>query len=224
MAATPDPAAAATFDRSGGNWPRRLCVLALAVPGVLALSGLAAGVLSQIVIGGGYDQEVLAELHRPLIVPCLVAVVAGLAGAVAWWAAFVRRRTPGWAPAPFVAAMTVSLAVAFAVAGPSEAELEDRWTRRLSGLTLSDPFAPRPSDAPEDYKVTRQWTTSQNPAAACPALQQELSAWFGVNLQRDATTACFMSAVHGRDLLTASLHSLGTPALTALNVSLQYAL
>src|SRR5688572_32094840 len=103
MAPTLGPAAPATLDRSGGNWPRRLCLLALAVPGVLALSGLAAGVLSQIVIGGGYDQEVQAELHRPLIVPCLVAVVAGLAGAVAWWAAFVRRRTPQWAPAPFVA-------------------------------------------------------------------------------------------------------------------------
>ena len=227
MAPKPDPATPAPFDRAGGDWSRRLCALALAVFGVLALSGLAAGVLSQVVIGAEYDQEVQAELYRPLIVPCLVAVVAGGAGAVAWWSAFVRRTTPRWVPAPFVAVMAVSLAVAFAVAGPSEAELEDRWTKRLSGLRLSDAFAPRPPDptlAAEDYRVTRQWTTAQDPSAACPAVQQAVSAWFGVSAQREATTACFLSAIDGHDLLTVGLDPSGTPALTRLTVSLQYAL
>lgn len=159
--------------------------------------------------------------------PCLVAVAAGGAGAVAWWSAFVRRSSPSWVPATLVAVMVVFLAVAFAVTGPSEAELEDRWTKRLSGLRFTDTFAPRPPDpsgASEGYRVTRQWTTPQDPATACPAVQQAVSAWFGVGVQRDATTGCFLSAVQGRDRLTVSLDSLTTPAPTTLTVSLTYAL
>ena len=119
MTPKPGTAAPAAFDRSGGEWSRRLCALALAVLGLLALLGLAVGVLSQVVIGAEYAQEVDAELNRPLIVPCLVAVVAGGAGAVSWWSTFLRGATPAWVPALFVAAMVVSLAMAFALARPS---------------------------------------------------------------------------------------------------------
>src|SRR5688500_10651460 len=139
MAPQPDPSAGPVpVDRSGGVWSRRLYGIAVAGLGVLALSGLAAGVLSQVVIGGEYGPEVEAELSRPLIVPSLVSVLAVAAGAVSWWAAFIRKATPRWMPAPFLATAAIALAVAFAMAGPSEVELEDRWTRRLSGLRLPD--------------------------------------------------------------------------------------
>jgi hypothetical protein len=227
MAQTPGPEAGGLVGRTSADWPRRLWALALAVLGLLALSGLAAGVLSQVVIGGDYDQEVQAKLSRPLIVPCFVAVVAGLAGAVAWWAAFLRGSARRWLPAPFVAVLAVSLGVAFAVAGPSERDLQDRWTKRLSGLRLSDTFTPRPPDpllVTEDYRVVRQWMTAQDPEAACPALQQVLSAWFGFDVKRQGTTPCFLSAVHGTDLVTASFAPFGTPPVTTLTVDLQYAL
>lgn len=226
MARQPDPPAGPVpVDRSGGVWSRRLYGMAVAVLGVLALSGLAAGVLSQVVIGAEYSGEVEAELFRPLIVPSLVAVLAVAAGAVTWWAAFVRKATSRWLPAPILATAAIALAVAFAMAGPSEVELEDRWTKRLSGLRLSDAFAPRPPDpsiGPEDYRVTRSWTTAQDPAVACPSLQQVLSAWFGVSVEREGTSTCFLSAVDGHDRLSVSLDSSQTPR--TLTVGLEYAL
>lgn len=212
-------------DRSGGVWSRRLYGSAVAVLGVLALSGLAAGVLSQVVIGAEYSREVEAELLRPLIVPSLVAVLAVAAGAVTWWAAFVRKSVPPWVPAPFLATTAIALAVAFAMAGPSEAELEERWTKRLSGLRLPDAFAPRPPDpsiGPEDYRVTRSWTTTQDPAVTCLSLQQALSAWFGVSVEGESTSTCLLSAVDGHDRLSVSLDSSRTPR--TLIVGLEYAL
>ncbi len=72
--------------------------------------------------------------------------------------------------------------------------------------------------------MTRQWTTAEDPVAACPAVQQALSAWFGASVQREETTVCYFSAVDGHDLLTVNLNSSETPARTTLTVHLEYAL
>lgn len=130
------------LDRTGRDWPRRLYGVALLAFGGLALCGLGVGVASQVVPFSGYDHEVEAELNRPLILPCLVAVVTAGAGAVAWWLAFVRKSTPRVTPAPFVAVTILTLGAAFALGGPSEAELERRWADRLHTLQLPSSFAP----------------------------------------------------------------------------------
>ena len=213
------------LDGMGSDWPRRVYGTALLAFGGLALIGLVAGVGSQVVFFAEYDQQVEAELYRPLIVPCLVAVIAAGAGAVAWWLAFPRRSAPRWVPAPFVALILLSLGAAFTLQGPSEAELDRRWADRLRALQPPAGFASvEPATVVSgDYMVARQWTTAEDPAAACPSLQQAVSAWFGVSVQRHATDVCFLSAVDGNDLLRVDIHRTdATPALTLVTVSISY--
>lgn len=213
-------------DSKGREWPRSLYGMALLAFGGLALVGVIAGVGSQIVVFAEYDRHVEAELYRPLIVPCLVAVVATGAGAVAWWLAFARRSAPPWAPAPFLAVILLSLGAAFTLQGPSEAELERRWSDRLRALQLPAGFASVEPDAPVvsgDYRAARQWTTAEDPAAACPSLQQAVSAWFGVSVHQQPTDGCFLSAVDGKDLVRVDIHRTdATPAVTLVTVSMSY--
>ena len=94
MPGIPDPAPPAPRPRWRVDGPRVMYGIAVLGVGTLALGGLAAGILSQVVLFGEYDQHVEAQLYRPLILPCLVALVATGAGAAAWLVSFLRKATP----------------------------------------------------------------------------------------------------------------------------------
>ncbi len=221
-----EPATSAP-DQPPVDWLRYLSGVAVVGGGILSGLGLVIGLMTQIVFFGDYGQLVEAERHRPLIVPCLVGLVAALAGAVAWWSAFRRGSVPRRVVAPFAVVTVVALLVAARSTGPGEAELERRWTAELARLELPRSFTPRTLQAgppSDDYEVARQWTTDLDPEAACAVLEPVLSDWFGTDVERQETSGCYLAGVRGEDLVSAAVNGPESHAPGTVVVRLAFAL
>ncbi len=212
------------------DWTRFLSGFGVLLVAAGAFFGLLRGVFSQIVLFSQYESLVEAELYRPSILPCLVALAAAGAGAVMWWLAFVKRRVWRSGIIPCLVVALGALVVAGVVSGPSEQELERKWAERLERLQLPVEFRPVPVDpalTSDRYEVSRHWATEQQPQQACGAVQRALESWLGsVSVVRAASDGCYLSAIDRDDSVSASFLFPGVedPGPTILEVRIAYAL
>ena len=130
---------------------------------------------------------------------------AAAAAGVAWRLAFVRERTsPLWV-VPGLVVAAVAVGAGLVLQGPSERELEARWTKQLAALRLPAGFTPLAEpDSSGAYVVSRQWATELTPEQACPALDQVLAEWTGATLRPFSGSGCHLSGIDGDDTVTAS--------------------
>lgn len=197
----------------------------LLLGGVAGL-GLATGVLSQIVLFGDQADQIEAALYRPLIVPCAIALAAAVMAGVAWWLAFLRERTSPLYVVPGLAVAAVAMIAGLALQGPSERELETRWTKQLAALRLPAGFTPLTEpDSSGEYVVSRQWATAMAPEQACPVLEQALAAWMGTTVGPSSSSGCQLSGIDGNDTVTASFEYRpeGATGPQVLGIALSYA-
>jgi hypothetical protein len=188
--------------------------------------GLATGVLSQIVVFGDEAAQAEAALYRPLIIPCAIALVAAVVAGVAWWLAFVRERTSPLYVVPALVVAAVAVFAGLALQGPSERELETRWTEQLAALRLPDGFTSLAEpDSSGDYVVSRQWATELAPEQACPLLERALAAWTDATLRPSSSSGCHLYGVDGDDAVTASFdfRPEGATGPQVLRIALFYA-
>lgn len=212
------------------DWSRYLSGFGTLVVAAAAFFGLLGGLTSQIVLFGEYEQRVEAKLYEPLILPCLVALVAAVAAAVTWRSAFVKGRAPRSRIVLYLAMALGSLLVAAVLIGPTERELEAGWTEKLERLQLPAEFTPVPVDPAlrsDRYAVSRHWATERKPEQVCDVVQLALESWLGsVSVDRVGSDGCYLSAVDGNDFVSTSFASPGVdaPGPEILEVRISYAL
>lgn len=191
------------------DWVRRLSGFGIVLLVAASFYGFIGGVLSQVVFFSQYESLVEAQRYRPLILPCLVALVAAVAAGIAWRAAFVKERTPRSGVVPWVSVSLGALVVAGVLMGPSERALEARWTKKLGRLELPAEFRPVPVDpalrSAGRYEVVRHWATEQQPEQICGAVQRALESWLASgSVNRAGDRGCYLSAVDGNDSVSTS--------------------
>lgn len=110
--------------------------------------------------------------------------------------------------------------------GPSERQLEARWTRQLAALRLPTGFTPLAGpDSSGAYVVSRRWATELAPEQACPVLEQAQEAWVGTTLGPAASSGCHLYGIDGDATVGASFEFRpeGSTGPHIVRVALSYA-